>query len=81
MHLRESAYNIVHGPVHMARPEGLKSEAGRAERVGSCGEDVLLLTGGALLYAPSAGFGAKHRRPSDLERFVGLQNRSWCRSC
>ena len=66
----------------MARPEGLKSEARRVERVGSWGGDVPLLPArgsGEHCSKLSQGVQGKvAQRPGDLEHVIGLQSRSWC---
>jgi len=63
----------------MVRLEGLKSEALRAERVGVIWEVMLPSPSASLVALGSAvGSGEKPRQPRDLERFIGLQSRSWC---
>jgi len=76
LHRQQSVYNIVWS-TEMARPEGWKSEAQRAQK--GCwvlGEGMFPsrpATESGYHYKLPIGAWGKVRRPGDLERFIGLQ--------
>jgi len=82
---RQYVYNSSWGSTDMARLEGPKWEARRAERGRVLGKGMFPSPParglGEHCKLSQYGPGQMSRQPNDLERFIGLQSRSWCRLC